>query len=152
MKQETALARQRGFTLLEVLVALLIVSIGLIGLAGLMSTSLKNNQGASQRSQATWLTYDLLDRMRANRTAALGGSYNTTSIKSYSGSGSVAATDLTQWKAELANALPGSDAVVTVAGNLATVNIQWDDRRGLGLAAGGFYGSSTLHLTINSQL
>ena len=62
-----------GFTLLEVMIALLILSIGLLGLAALQATSLKINHGALLRTQATFLTYDMMDRLRANRTAALAG-------------------------------------------------------------------------------
>src|SRR4030065_2717121 len=66
----------RGFTLLEVLVAIVVMSIGLLGLAGLMASSLKNSHSAYQRTQATWLAYDALDRMRANRQVALAGGYH----------------------------------------------------------------------------
>ena len=55
-----------GFSLLEVLITVVIVSIGLLGLAGLQATGLQNNQKAYHRSQATVLAYDLTDRIRAN--------------------------------------------------------------------------------------
>ena len=55
-----------GFTLIEVLIAMLVLAVGLLGLAGLQATSLKNNQSAYNRSQATQLAYDMADRMRAN--------------------------------------------------------------------------------------
>ena len=58
--------RQHGFTLLEVLIALLILSIGLLGLAALQTTGLRSNQMASMRTTATQLAYDIADRMRAN--------------------------------------------------------------------------------------
>lgn len=56
----------RGFTLLEVLIALLIFSLGLLGLAGLMVVSVKTNQSAYQRTQASFLAQSMADRMRAN--------------------------------------------------------------------------------------
>ena len=55
-----------GFTLIEVLIAMLVLAVGLLGLAGLQATSLRNNQSAYNRSQATQLAYDLADRIRAN--------------------------------------------------------------------------------------
>jgi len=58
--------RAKGFTLVEVLVSMIVLSIGLLGLAGLQATSLRNNQSAYYRSQATFLAYDIADRMRAN--------------------------------------------------------------------------------------
>ncbi|MCS6948044.1 MAG: type IV pilus modification protein PilV, partial [Steroidobacteraceae bacterium] len=68
--------KARGFTLIEALIAVLVLSIGLLGIAGLQLASLQTNSVAYQRSQATMLAYDLLDRMRANRTAALNGAYD----------------------------------------------------------------------------
>ena len=59
-----------GFTLIEVLVALIIVSIGLLGLAGLQATSVRFNQQAYLRSQAVQQAYDMADRIRANAVAA----------------------------------------------------------------------------------
>src|SRR3569832_1379828 len=69
--------KQSGFTLLEGLGAVLVLAIGLLGLAGLMTASVRNNQSAYQRTQATWLAYDVVARMRVNRAAALDGGYNT---------------------------------------------------------------------------
>ncbi|NOS87695.1 MAG: type IV pilus modification protein PilV [Methylococcaceae bacterium] len=72
---------ERGFTLIEVLVAMVVLSIGLLGLAGLQATSLKSNQSAYHRSQATQLAYEMADRMRANRVYAkvlLNNVYTTT--------------------------------------------------------------------------
>jgi type IV pilus assembly protein PilV len=58
--------KQRGFTLLEVLIALLILSIGLLGLAALQTVGLRSNQMATLRTLATQMSYDITDRMRAN--------------------------------------------------------------------------------------
>jgi type IV pilus assembly protein PilV len=60
---------QCGFTLLEVLIALLVLSIGLLGLAALQTIGLRSNQMASTRTTATQLAYDITDRMRANEAA-----------------------------------------------------------------------------------
>jgi type IV pilus assembly protein PilV len=55
-----------GFTLLEVLITLIVLSVGLLGLAGLQTMSLRNNHDAYLRSQATIQAYDIVDRMRAS--------------------------------------------------------------------------------------
>jgi type IV pilus assembly protein PilV len=145
--------RQHGFTLLEVLVAMVIVSIGLVGLAGLMMTSAKNNQSAYYRSQASWLAYDIVDRMRANRSVAQNTTnYNIAFQASPSGSG-MSFTDLTQWKQELVTALPGGDGEITFPGGVATVKVRWDDSRGLGPSTNANNaGNSAQIITIQTQL
>lgn len=66
--RETDVMRaERGFTLIEVLIALLVLSVGLLGLASLQISSVANNQEASLQSQATAIMMDLASRMRANR-------------------------------------------------------------------------------------
>jgi len=62
----TKFKSQKGFTLLEVMIAMVIFSIGLLGLAGLMAQSTRFNNSAQYRTQAVYLAYDMLDRMRAN--------------------------------------------------------------------------------------
>ena len=64
-----------GFTLIEIMVALLIFSIGLLGLAMLQATGLKFNTDSYARTQATILAYDLIDRMRANVAGVKAGNY-----------------------------------------------------------------------------
>lgn len=66
----------KGFSLLEVMVALLVLSVGLLGLAGLQTFSLKFNHQSYERTQATLLINDIMDRIIANPTAALAGSFD----------------------------------------------------------------------------
>ncbi|WP_404368374.1 type IV pilus modification protein PilV [Marinobacter sp.] len=63
----------RGFTLIEILVTMVILAVGLLGLAGLVMDGMRNNQGAYLRTQASILAYDMADRMRANHSRATGG-------------------------------------------------------------------------------
>lgn len=142
--------RQKGFTLLEVLVAMLVLSIGLLGLAGLMASSLRNNHSAYYRSQATWLAYDVIDRMRTNRPNALD---YVVGIGGAPVAGGLAGDDVTDWKAMIANSLPEGDGsvAVMVAGEArtVTVTIQWNDERGTQAADDLDDG---LPLTVVSQL
>ena len=128
--------RQSGFTLLEVLVAILVLSIGLLGLAGLMASSIRNNHSAYQRTQATWLAYDMIDRMRVNRANAISSTnnYNIAIGAATSGSANLAGADVTSWKTTLANALPAGDGSVAVdsTSRAVTIIIQWNDSRGTG--------------------
>ena len=126
-------ARARGFTLIEALVALLILSIGLLGVAALQLTSLRSNHSSSLRSQATLLAYDIVDRMRANQNAAKAGAYDIALAGSPT-AGTVAGDDLVRWKQNLTNTLPvGKGAVARSGAGSATkftITIQWDDSRG----------------------
>jgi len=89
---------QIGATLIEVLVAIVVLSIGLLGLAGLQATSIQANQGAYYRSQASILAADITDRMRANRKAAQAGAYNLSALTSaYTATTTRKDKDLSEW-------------------------------------------------------
>lgn len=130
--------KQAGFTLTEVLVAVIVLSIGLLGLASLQANSLKFNHSAYMRSQATHLAYSITDQMRANRSAALAGAYDIARADAPSGS-TLAATVLANWRNTISNTLPaGASAICRSndgagcdgAGNIFIVDIWWDDTRG----------------------
>ena len=72
-------AADSGFTLVEVLVALVVLSIGLLGLAALQLSSLQFNTNSLLRTQATVVAYDLIDRMRSNRAGFTADAYNVLS-------------------------------------------------------------------------
>jgi len=74
--------KHKGFTLIEVLVSMIVLAIGLLGLAGLQMSSLRNNLSAYHRSQATQLAYDMADRMRTNIADAKLGLTSVYSVKS----------------------------------------------------------------------
>lgn len=128
---------QNGFTMIELLIALLILAVGLFGMASLMMTSMKSNQSAAVRSQASWLAYDIVERMRLNsdtatRTsnyliAATDGAPVDPSCKANGCSANnVATLDLSEWKTQLGQA--GLTGSVTRDGNNAyTVSIFWQE-------------------------
>jgi type IV pilus assembly protein PilV len=126
------ISRSRGFTLVEALVALLALSIGLLGIAGMQITGMRANLTAGWRSQATYLGYDIMDRMRANRTNRL--SY-VTSTGPVTAGATVASQDLAAWKANLAATLPAGDGTVVVDDTLVTITVQWNEDRDAGVPA-----------------
>ena len=120
----------RGFTLTEILVTLVIISVGLLGVAGLHSLSLRNNFDALIRSRASALADEIADRMRTNRTRALAGDY-TINVGSTRTGTALADLDLIAWKARLATQLPNGDGSVALAAppsRLVTIIIQWGER------------------------
>jgi type IV pilus assembly protein PilV len=58
--------RSGGFSMIELLVAVLVMGIGVLGITALQMVSLQNNRGALQRAEAVQLAYDMMDRIRAN--------------------------------------------------------------------------------------
>lgn len=127
----TAFGRAAGLSLIEMLIALLIITVGLLGMAGLQAYSLKNNTSAYHRSQANALAYDVIDSMRANRDVALAGGYNLAIGDSPSGS-DLAGRDLLGWREKLAQLLPSGTGSVSCNNPVASVclvSVRWDDNR-----------------------
>ena len=161
--------RQRGFTLLEVLIAVMLLAVGLLGLAGLQAVSLRNNHSAYLRSQATMLAYEIIDSMRTNRSAVrspLPGSYQDGSYEIPLGdSGSTSPPDcmtapcsgpelatfeITDWKQRLGSTLPSGDGSIAPGPalpppepNVVTVTIRWTDGRGAAADATKIFTMST---------
>jgi len=127
---------QHGMTLIEVLVTLVLISVGLLGVAALQLTSLKNNQESYVRSQAAMLAADVLDRMRSNQTGFNAGNYDMTNdatgFDQAGTSGTAAATDIAAWQASINRLLPGSDADaagrIVRNGRIVTITIRWRER------------------------
>ncbi len=142
--------RQRGFSLVEVMVTLAIVSVAALGMASLQTVALRSNNNALLESQAATLAQDMIERIRANP----GGVYTTTFNAVLSNSNVVcegryascdadtmAQYDLVHWKCSLgavvlsgacamrgvAGQLPNGDGSLTVAGNIYTITIRWFD-------------------------
>jgi type IV pilus assembly protein PilV len=129
----------RGFTLVEVLVALLVLAIGLLGLAALQTTGVRFNQESYLRSQAILIAYDIVDRIRANATGKTAGNYdNVTASATFTAPaclGAVSCTpaniatyDLAGWKARIAASLPAGTGEIATSGNRRTITITWAEK------------------------
>ncbi len=126
--------KNTGFTLIEILIAMIILAFGLLGLAGLQAANMQQNQDASYRSQATALAYDLADRIRANSSQiaiylALAPALNNNCLGAAGcNPDQMANHDLAEWNAAL-NALPGGGvgSIVQTAANVYTIYVNWDD-------------------------
>ena len=123
--------QQAGMTLIEVLVAALILGLGLLGAAGAQINALKYTDSARMSTQASFIAYDMLDRMRANAT----GNYHfsgvdvasSTSTSSVAG---IVSQDLSDFRCNI-RAFGGESArgVISVSDRQVSINIYWDDSR-----------------------
>lgn len=147
MKVQYLRARHQGFTLLEVLIAVIVLSIGILGVAGLQVFALRANQVSYQRSQAVVLAADISDRMRVNRAAASAGLYRldpddpppaptaAACVTASCSSAAMAARDLSVWYQRVTETLPGGTARIDcsdtpcTAESLYTVSVMWDEDR-----------------------
>ncbi|WP_245832137.1 type IV pilus modification protein PilV [Solemya velesiana gill symbiont] len=117
-----------GFTLIEVLVTVVVLSIGLLGLAGLQAVGIKVNHDSLIRSTASLAASDLTDRIRSNRSNIAQYAVTMADTSSPYG-GTTAGDDVDAWLAYLSSSLPEGDGSVVIAGDRATVTVRWTDRR-----------------------
>ncbi|MFC7522088.1 type IV pilus modification protein PilV [Xanthomonas populi] len=130
---------QTGFSLIEVMIAVLVLAIGLLGFALLQTTSVRMSKSASVRTQATNLATELLDQMRVNRLSAASfpgqATFSSGSITAAICNPTMGAADVsamvTIWKCEVVRSL-GDQASATVlySDGIATVQLSWSDRGG----------------------
>ena len=152
-------SRPQGFSMIEMLVAVLVMGIGVLGVSALQMVSLQNNRSALERGEAVHLAYDMMDRIRANPT----GNYEIAFDDTPPAAADCVANDCTvaqmaefdqaSWKCLLGNfnddnvcvgfrdgivlpleddqpGLPGGDGQVTSAGDVVTVSVRWTDHAG----------------------
>ncbi|MBP6748106.1 MAG: type IV pilus modification protein PilV [Xanthomonadaceae bacterium] len=124
---------QRGVGMVEVLVAVLILAIGLLGIAALQATALKNSLSAMERSQGVVHAYAILDSMRANPAAARAGDYNLGMTCAPPAAGTLAENDRRNWIAIMQRDLGASACgSINCVVDACTVVVQWDDTRATG--------------------
>jgi len=139
---------QTGVTLLEALITLLVMSVGLLGMAALQFVGSQENASALRQSQATWLAYDMAERMRANLAGVASGAYDAVDSSAVSesedeeeedetpmvscGAGDdCSASELAYWDAERWGAslsgLPGGRGTVDAVDNRLRIRVLWND-------------------------
>lgn len=145
----------QGFTLVEVMIALTLLSIGMLGSARMQMFSTQATHAAYLRGQAVTLVQDFIDRMQANTTGAQSGNYDSADTVNYAVAADngcsethttlasvctpvqLAAHDRWEWSQNLAAALPNGQSSVCLdsnpadanacdgAGNIYTISISW---------------------------
>jgi type IV pilus assembly protein PilV len=135
--------RQRGFSLIEVIVTMGIMSFGLLGIAGMQLSAMTKSRVTFERNQATLLANDLVERIRANLPAAEAGSYDLDARSKPGGtatgckgeqadcsSSDMATADLADWSQRVDAVLNDATAAVDVlvvggTASAITVTLNW---------------------------
>lgn len=132
-------SRQQGSSLLEVLVTMVVLAFGLLGMAGLQAASLKVNQSAMQRSQATVLAHDMFERIRLGASAGVvtGTPYDIDLGDPDPAGAGIAETDIRLWRLALQAALgngargaicrSSAAGVCDAGGDFHRIDIEWAD-------------------------
>lgn len=128
---------QSGFTLIEVLIAILVLAFGLLGFALMQTMNVRFTKSAQQRTVATNLAYELVDLMRMQRSLA--SYYNNITIASFAGvavpdggcaraAAAPPTVNIARWKCEVRAALPEGVAAVNLSadGNVEVI-VRWGD-------------------------
>lgn len=137
----TSPRRVRGIGLIEVLVSVLVLGVGLLGIAAMQSMALRGGQGSLESSQAMMQTSAIVEAMRANRAGAFAGDYNMAAMTCAApAGGTLAQNDLRQWILDLKRTIGSGAADLTTCGqitgcpNACVVTVRWDDTRAGGAA------------------
>lgn len=121
--------RIKGFSLLESLVALLLISIGILGIANMQFNGLVNNNRAYYRSVAVGLVSDMAERLRINADVASSGGYST----DVSMTDSLASADVGTWLGDVQGLLPGGDGTLAytagATGGEYDITVTWNNPR-----------------------
>ena len=135
--------QSKGFTLIEVMVAMIILAIGVLGLGVMQLTSMQNTQSGQMMSQASILAYDMIDSMRTNVPSVTTGTFDLgidavtpVAVNCYGADvscsvGEMATSDVNHWRTTLNASLPSGTGGITTTDlgdtTLVTVTIAWVD-------------------------
>lgn len=131
-----AYANSRGFTIFEMLIALMVLSFGLLGTASLQITGLRSLHMGKSRTQVTYLAYEMADRMRANPVGTQNGDYDGTAVVTSTncegvanacGPASMAQYDLSQWAQGLTQVPGGTGQVASGGVGEYIITVRWDE-------------------------
>lgn len=169
---------QKGMTLMEVLISVVLLSIGILGIANMLMLSSKTNNSSYSKHEASMYVDNMFERMRANVQAVASGSYNVSNINSSGGPGTVAppavdcaaancnATQLASYDTwywltrEVAQLPNGSGSITTAPGatsntRVVTVIVQWDDsiaQNEVGAASAAGTKANFVQLRVQNQI
>lgn len=132
MSVSNRVIRQNGFSLLEVLIALFILAVGVLGALLMQTNALRFSASAADRTQASFIAYDLLDRLRANSAElelyAVSVAPGCHVAAPPSGT-TIRSTDLADFTHAVSCLLPAGQGQVSIDGQRATVTLSWSEER-----------------------
>lgn len=137
--------RIRGMSLIEVMVSMLVLAVGLLGMAAMQSVALRGGQGSMESSQAIMQTTSIIEAIRANRPNAAGYNIAKTCAASGITGSTLAANDLRAWLTSMQSTIGSAAGDASVCGRVTNclvgapggceVTVFWDDTRAGGAAA-----------------
>ena len=130
--------KQKGVSFLEVLVAVVIISIGFLATSRMQIMGMRYNQSAFFKSQASIMASDIADRMRANLDGVNDGEYDNISTQSATSdpgcmtngcdSTNLAALDVFQWSTNIGNTLPDGVGTIERNGDMFEIEVSWNEK------------------------
>lgn len=139
-------SQQRGVGLIEVLIAVVVLAIGLLGLAGLQIRTLRDNESASSRGIAVVQTHSIIDAMRADRQNAVNGLFDVDFTTADPTGSTFREVSIRAWRASLTAVLgAAAKGKIDCDGADCTITVRWDDSRATG-------GSTTFSIATEVQL
>ncbi len=133
----TPTQRQKGFSIMEVLIAMIVVAIGLLGTAAMQTVSMESTVNSANRTVALYLANDLIDRIRANRAGHDAGNYNDVSTAALDADcltatgctvEEMAKHDMQEWLTGLDNNLPSGTGTIARNGDAYLITVSWLER------------------------
>ena len=130
---QKGVARQRGVSIIESMIALLVISIGLLGIASLQITAMRQNTTALNHSQAVWIGYNMAVRVRANisQFASYAGidtsqGYSQDCMGSSCNNVQMVTADAADWATDV-QSLPAGRGMITGDASELAITVMWDD-------------------------
>ena len=126
---------QKGLSLVESMIALLVISVGLLGIASLQITAMNQNASALHHSQAVWIAYNITDRIRANISqfnnydgidTSIGYSGNCEGVGTNCSNAQMLTADAADWQ-NMVSGLPGGRGIISSNADGLLVSVMWDD-------------------------
>jgi type IV pilus assembly protein PilV len=128
-----ARSKMRGVGMIEVMFAVLLLGIGMMGIASMQSRVLRSSQGSMRRTQAVAESNAILDAMRANLAVARNNGYNMSMASAPCAppaAGDLSANDRNWWIKSMQSAIgPDTCGSVSCAANICTIVVKWPDNR-----------------------